>query len=693
MAYMKEWIWRRVLIRQRDLSDCGPACLAAVCKYYNKYVAVSQIRQLAKTNRKGTTVLGIVEAALKLGFDAKGVRADSTDVISLPAIVHAIIDERFSHYLVLIRIAGKTATFMDPAEGKLRTMRLGEFRKIWTGIAVLLVPGENFSRNEKTSTFKKISALIVPFRTSLAQASVCAAVVSLLGICISVYVREIVDVILVRKNVGLLKVASMLAIVVLLIQGIVTMIKGQIVLRTGTAINRTLIMTYYRHVLRLPQSFFNSMRVGEMLSRINDAAKITGFIHEVAVNLVVDALIVVFSVCAMFYFNWKMALLVLSAVPVYCLIYFISNRVNRYWQRKIAMSGADLDASLVESIGAATTIRSLALEKYFGNNVSAKLDSLLNNVFTASSMQVNIQVATDLISKIVTVILLWTGSYYVIRDTMTTGELMLFYTLLMWLTVPLLYLIAANKMFNEAAIAAERLFEIMELEIDDKGYKQVNTDDLKIEFRDVWFAYDYNDYIFKGIQLSITKGMILGITGKSGSGKSTLSSLLLRAYSPTSGTIMINGVDICEIDRTCLSEIISVVSQKTDLFSTTIRENITIGSAYDEEWLNCICTKLGVTAFSSFFTDGLDTMVCEQGNNLSGGQKQRIAIARAIYRNTPVLILDEATTAIDCLSEEKIMQTIEWYKNSGNTVIIIAHSESTLKICDNIVILDDGVIK
>ena len=501
------------------------------------------------------------------------------------------------------------------------------------------------------------------------------------------------DVILVRKNTGLLNVASLLAIVVLLIQGIVALIKGQIVLRTGTAINRSLIMTYYRHVLQLPQSFFNSMRVGEMLSRINDAAKITAFIHEVAVNLLVDTLIVIFSVSAMFYYNWKMALLVMSMLPLYCLICFVSNRLNRYWQRKIAVSGAELDASLVESIGAATTIKNLALERHFGNNISKTLDSLLNNVYTASSRQLNIHVATDLMSKLIIVMLLWTGSYYVMKDAMTTGDLMLFYTLLMWLTGPLIYLIGANKMFNESAIAAERLFEIMELEADDKGWKQLSTEDVKIEFRDVWFAYDYNDHILKGVGLSVKKGMILGITGKSGSGKSTMAALLLRAHCPTSGTITINDVDICDIDKRSLIETISIVSQKTDLFSATIRENITIGLEYDKERLNNICVKLGITEFTSFFSDGLDTMVCEQGNNLSGGQKQRIAIARAIYRNTPVLILDEATAAIDHLSEEKIMQTIEWYKNSGNTVIIIAHSESTLKICDNIVILDDGVIK
>jgi ATP-binding cassette subfamily B protein len=164
-------------------------------------------------------------------------------------------------------------------------------------------------------------------------------------------------------------------------------------------------------------------------------------------------------------------------------------------------------------------------------------------------------------------------------------------------------------------------------------------------------------------------------------------------YTPASGIITINETDINEIERENLSEIITIVSQETDLFSTTIRENILIGREYDERKMEDICERLGIFGFTSFFPGGMDTVISENGNDLSGGQKQRISIARALYRNSPVLILDEATSAIDTASEEKIMQTIEWYKNLGNTVIIIAHSDSTLKFCDNIVVLEDGVIK
>jgi ABC-type multidrug transport system fused ATPase/permease subunit len=202
-----------------------------------------------------------------------------------------------------------------------------------------------------------------------------------------------------------------------------------------------------------------------------------------------------------------------------------------------------------------------------------------------------------------------------------------------------------------------------------------------------------NEPILRGINLYIPPGRITGISGKSGSGKSTLASLLLRMHRPASGSIFINSIDINDIEKKSLTGLISIASQESEIFSASITENIILGEKFDEEKLNEICEHIGIMKFAATYPEGMNTMVMERGCNLSGGQKQRIAIARALYRNTPVLILDEATVSIDETSEQKIMQTIEWYKTKGNTVIIIAHSESTLKICDNIAVLEDGVIK
>jgi ATP-binding cassette subfamily B protein len=355
MALIKQRKLHLSLIRQRDISDCGPACLASVCGFYGLHVTVAAIRHLALTDQKGTSVLGIVDAAIVLGLDAKGIRTEygSLGLTTLPAIVHVIIDEKISHYMVLVKVNTKGVLVMDPAAGKLKKLTEEEFRKIWTGVMIMMLPGDKFFPNEKISDLTRIKEIVSPFKKLLILATVCAAIVSFLGISMSVYVKEIVDEILVKKDKLLLEIISAMAIILLLIQFLVSVTRNLLVLKTGRSINSSLIMAYYRHVLKLPQSFFNRMQVGEILSRINDAVKITTFIHDVAVNIIVDILIVIFSLAMMFYYNWRITLLILAIVPFYGLLYYISNRINKHWQRRIAVAGAELDASLVESLGIA----------------------------------------------------------------------------------------------------------------------------------------------------------------------------------------------------------------------------------------------------------------------------------------------------------------------------------------------------
>ena len=695
MVVVKHRQWRLSLIRQRDISDCGAACLVSVCAYYGLHIAVSRMRQMVRTNQNGTSVLGILEAAMELGLHAKGVRADygSLEQTIFPSIVHVIIDQKVSHYMVLMKVSARGVIVMDPTEGRFRKISEENFIKIWSGIVILIKPGERFCPNIKISHTDRLKAHINPFKKYLIKATLCAAIASVLGLTISIYVKEVIDVILVGRETNLLDIISAIAIMLLFTQFLVSIIKNTMVLKTASSVNCSLIMEYYKHVLSLPQSFMNNMRVGEMLSRVNDAAKITTFINDVAINLIVNLLIVVFSLAFMFYYNWKIAIFILLIVPVYGLLFYINNRINNRCQRDIAISGAELESCLVESFAATTTIRHLALKNYFYGRTTGKLNHLLNNVFNISVIQSFIQHSADLFARIFTIILMWIGSYHVIGNKMTAGELISFYTLLTWFSIPLMYVFGASKSFIDAKIAIERLFEIMDIEPEVNGWKKICSGKvLRIEFKNVQFNYG-SEPLLKCINLSILSGTITGIRGKSGSGKSTLASLLIKLYKPRFGKITINDIDLNEIDSENLTAMISIVMQKTDLFSGTIAENIMLGCLPDEDRLADICDRLGITRFTSFLPHGMKTIITEQGNNLSGGQKQRISLARALFRNTPVLILDEATTAIDAESEEEIMQTIEWYKTIGNTVIIIAHSDSTLKICDNIVVLEDGVIK
>ena len=367
-------------IKQRDLTDCGAACLASVSAHHHLEVPVARIRQLASTNTKGTNVLGMVQAAIALGFDAKGVRGplESISTIPLPAIAHVIVREVLHHFVVIYHVKPDHVLVMDPATGSFEKLALETFRKQWTGVLILLWPNDSFKPgNQKKSLSKTLWELIRPHRSIVLQALFGSVVYTLIGLSTSVYVQMIIDYVFVHENRNLLNLMSVFMVALLMIQVFIQVTKSILTIRTGQAIDRQLILGYYQHLLKLPQAFFDSMRSGEILSRINDAVKIRLFINEAMLNLSVNCLVVLLSFSLMFLYNWRLSLLMLLAIPLYLIVYLISARLNRTVERRAMEQAADLESQLVESIQAMRTIKSYGLEGAAQAKTAVSFDRLL----------------------------------------------------------------------------------------------------------------------------------------------------------------------------------------------------------------------------------------------------------------------------------------------------------------------------
>ncbi len=299
----------------------------------------------------------------------------------------------------------------------------------------------------------------------------------------------------------------------------------------------------------------------------------------------------------------------------------------------------------------------------------------------------------EIITRIFTIILLWAGSYFVIRHEITPGELLSFYALMGYFTDPVKSLITSNVAIQDAVIAADRLFEIMDLEREETDNKVVLKPEMitDIQFRDVSFRYGSRTDIFKNLSLSIPVKKITAIVGSSGSGKSTLMSLMQNLYKLNEGSISIGNMDIKHISNNSLRQMVSVVPQHIDLFAGTIVENIALGDFEpDMQKILAISERLGITEFIEKIPGGFMAIVGERGANLSCGQRQRLAIARALYRNPEILILDEATSSLDSISEKYVQSTLQNLRKQGKTIIIIAHRLSTIKNADKIVVLHEG---
>lgn len=687
-----------IKIKQRDITDCGAACLASVSSHYKLDLAVARIRQLAGTDKKGTNVLGMVEASQKLGFEAKGVKGpfESLFKIPLPAIAHLVVKEILHHYVVIYKVTDKYIEVMDPIDGQLSRRPHDKFKKEWSGALILLLPSEEFETgNEKKSVNSRFWTLIKPHKSILIQALFGAIVYTILGLSTSVFVQKLVDFVLVDGNRNLLNIMGIGMVIILALQLFIGTAKTIFTLKTGQMIDAKLILGYYKHLLRLPQQFFDTMRVGEIISRINDAVKIRTFLNDVSINFLVNVFIVVFSFIMMFTYYWKLALIMLSVIPLYLLIYYVTDKLNKKAQRKLMEDAAELESQLVESLNSVGTIKRFGLEDHADEKTEVRfvrllkigMKSNLNSVFSGTS--------SELISRLLTIALLWVGAGYVMDNNITPGELLSFYTLIGYFTGPVSSLIGMNRTVQDAVIAADRLFEIMDLEREsDENQIELSPDKIgDIRFENVSFRYGTRVAVFDDLNLIIPKGKFTAIVGESGSGKSTLMSILQNIYPIQSGNVRIGEYDLKYISNSSLRQMISVVPQQIDLFAGNVIDNIAVGdNEPDMKKIIDISAKLGITGFIESLPKGFQTYLGENGTSLSGGQRQRIAIARALYRDPEILILDEATSSLDSVSEKYVQKMIEMLKENQKTVIVITHRSSTLNNADNIIVLDKGVV-
>jgi len=686
-------------VRQHDITDCGAACLHSIAEHHGYRLPISRIRQYASTDKKGTNVLGMVEAAGRLGFTAKGVRGtlESLEKIPLPAIAHVVVRETLQHYVVVYRATKKFVEVMDPADGRVHRWTHEHFKSQWTGVLVLLVPSEQFrAANEETSVARRFWGLVSPHRSVMAQAMTGAVVYTLLGLSTSIYVQKIVDYVIVDGNRNLLNLMSVVMIALLVVQVLVGSLKSFFTLRTGQKIDGELILGYYKHLMRLPQPFFDTMRVGEIISRVNDAVKIRAFINDVSLDLVVNVLIVLFSFTLMFFYSARLALVTLLVVPFYSVIYAVTNRVNRRAQRTLMERSADLESQLVESLTAMATIKRFGLEWHSNLKMESRFVRLLRGVYTSASTSILSGNTTEFVSRLFSIVLLWVGAGLVLERALTPGELMSCYALVGYLTGPISRLIGMNRTVQDAMIAADRLFEIMDLEREqDESARVTLTPEMvgDIRFRGVAFRYGTRAEVFRDLNLSIPHGRMTAVVGESGSGKSTLMSLLQNIYPVDAGQIMLGGFDIKHISNESLRRTVSVVPQQIDLFAGNVIDNVAVGDFEpDMKRILTLCRELGISDFVEQMPAGYHTHLGENGAALSGGQKQRIAIARALYRDPQVLILDEATSSLDSISEQFVQRAVHGFREQGRTVIMIAHRLSTVMGADKIVVLEKGQV-
>jgi ATP-binding cassette, subfamily C, bacteriocin exporter len=390
-----------------------------------------------------------------------------------------------------------------------------------------------------------------------------------------------------------------------------------------------------------------------------------------------------------------LAVVVMGIIPVYAGIWTLANARNRHASREIMERSAELQSQLVESVSTIGTIKRFGLEAQVELRTEVRFVRLLRAVFRSSRIALTTATVTGAVSRLAVVAVLWTGSVLVIERRLTPGELMSSYALLGYLTGPLLTLITANRTIQDALIAADRLFEIMDLERDrvtaHATIEVVTGGDIDLEH--VSFRYGARAPALRDVTLRFRRGAVTAIVGESGSGKSTIAALIQGVYVADDGRIRIGGIDVRHLSSESMRALVCTVPQRIDLISGSILENIALGdSAPDVRRVVDAARAAGITDMIDRLPAGLATELGENGATLSGGERQRLAIARALYRDAEILILDEATSSLDGPSIRRVRQLTQDRRARGQTVVVIAHDLDLVIDADHIVVLRDGAV-
>lgn len=452
-------------------------------------------------------------------------------------------------------------------------------------------------------------------------------------------------------------------------------------------------LSYYNHIVDLPVSSIAVRQTGEYLSRFSDTSTIRLAISSATITLLLDTVMVLACGYILYAQNKTMFFVSLVMVLLYAVIVLSYRKSVERSNREVMESSAMLQAYFKESIDGVETVKAACANQQIKQTTSAKFNRFIHAVFKNSLISLSQDTLADMVELIGTVVILWIGFSTVLAGKITIGTLMTFYILLSYFTTPIKNLIELQPTLQTAFVAADRLNDILDLQCEDVQNNENTLPNAETwEFQNVDFRYGNRELTLKDISFSIRRGEKIAIVGESGSGKTTLAKLLLRFYEPECGNILLNGDDIKNADLAVLRKNVAYISQNTFLFSDTIKNNLKLGNfEITDQEIEQACKISQCDAFINKLPFGYDTMLDENGMNLSGGQRQRLAIARALLKKPQLLIMDEATSNLDTITEASIRAAIDQFEENL-TCIIITHRMSTAKNCERIYVMEDGRI-
>ncbi|KRE55963.1 peptidase domain-containing ABC transporter [Paenibacillus sp. Soil750] len=681
------------LLQQNEM-DCGPTCLAMVMAYYGSRIHQNRIREQTEMSRSGSSLYGLTETAESLGLAAQGftIQLDELADMRLPVIAHW----KGEHFIVVYEVTKTHVTVGDPAYGLEKKSR-ADFQAGWSGTILTLTPTERLASHERIrSPITRFIAYVMPNKKALLSLLVTSLLVQLIALAIPIITQVIVDKVLVDKHTDLLQMLliSMLGLSVcyIVVNSFRNFLAAQIALR----IDITMLGDFYKHLLSLPLSFFLARTIGDLTSRVGENKKIRRMLTTGAVQMLLDVLTILIYGTLMFVYHIKLSFIAFAIIPCYIALVLLFSPLMRKNSRKQFEAEAESQTTIVEAIKLISTVKALAAESSIRWKLMDNLQLALKQRMKAIQLHVASETITNSIKTIGNALVLYSGAVFVMHGQLTVGQFVAFLSVYFTVTQSITSMLEMLNEIMEVRVSMERIDDVFQAhpeERESQNMRRLAALKGHIQFDNVTFRYEKDGpNILQQISIRILPGQTVAIVGRSGSGKSTFANLLTKLFTPTSGTIRLDGHDLRQIHAASLRRKIGIVQQESRVFRATIQDNIAIRfpSATLEE-VEAAAKLAGAYEFVTALPLGFKTMIGEGGLSLSGGQLQRIAIARALLGEPSILIFDEATSALDSESERIIQQNMDSIMK-GRTALIIAHRLSTVQKADLILVMDHGVI-
>lgn len=686
---------------QHSQEDCGAVCLATVAKHYGRTFSLNRIREVVGTGQQGTTLLGLRRGAETLGFNARQVKVTAElfrqlNKAPLPAIVHW----KGYHWVVLYGKKGNKYVIADPAVG-LRYLTSKELTANWTnGIMLLLIPeASRFEQqpDERVSGFSRFLKRVWPYRGILTEALLINLVIGVLSLATPFLFQILTDDVLVRGDTQLLTVVAIGVVAINLFSSILQLIQSNLISHFTQRLELGLVFAFGRQILRLPLSYYEARRSGEIVSRLRDIREINQLVSQVVIGLPSQIFIGLVSFGFMLFYSWKLttaATLVAVSMIVPTILFLPALQQKT---RALLVTSAENQGFLVETFKGALNLKTTNARPQAWEEIQSRFGRLANVTFGTIQIGIINGVFSKLISGLGTVTILWLGSSLVIERELSIGQLLAFNSMNGNFTGLIVSIIGFVDEFARARTATQRLGEVIDSTPEDlndgnKSWTKISAE-ADIVCNNLNFHHVGRVDLLSNFSLTIPGGKVTALIGKSGCGKSTLVKLIVGLYGLESGNIRFGNYNQQDLSLECLRQQVVLVPQEPHFWSRSIVNNFRFGTPYVTlEQIVRACQIAGADEFISQLPDKYQTVLGEFGANLSGGQRQRLAIAQAIVNDPSVLILDESTSALDPVLEAQVLDRLLFYRQN-KTTILVSHRSSAIGRAEWIVLLENGQIQ